>query len=86
MPYKPTGRPNGRPKGSTKPQWVDGKPNLTPSQWKALEFERAHISPNTAWPSSAKAAEVARYAGVSRQSVHKWRKTETYRAGLMFAD
>ena len=80
MPTKKTGRSRGRPKKVSSP--FGEKPNLTDTQWLALEREWRGCGEELVkdeWPSRTPAEIVARAAGVSRQMVHKWRTDPNYR-------
>ena len=80
MPMKKTGRSRGRP--NKEPSSFGEKPNLTDTQWLALECEWRGCGEEflkDEWPSGTAAEIVARAAGVSRQMVHNWRTGPKYR-------
>ncbi len=80
MPTKKTGQSRGRP--NKKPSSFGEKPNLTDTQWLALEREWRGCGEEyvkDGWPSRTPAEIVAQAAGVSRQTVHNWRTKPKYR-------
>ena len=80
MTMKKTARPRGRP--TKEPSLFGEKPNLTDTQWLALEREWRGCGEGylkDEWPSKTPADRVAQVAGVSRQTVHNWRTIPKYR-------
>jgi len=86
MPYCPTGRPPGRPRKKAYEGKIGDRPNLSQQKWVALtaELRLAQDSDHEPWPSFASLRSVARYAGVSHQTIWKWRKDPAYRQGFMW--
>ncbi len=83
MTQKPAKRKPGRPKKSPSPKHK--KPKLTNEQWLGLkrEFHGCHKEwQQDGWPSGTPAQTVAKFAGVSRQIVHRWREDPQYLRGL----